>query len=222
MTATEDTPLRAGFRWLASKRVTLGVVSLLLAVFGFELLVWLAYGVEGWQYFFLANLDPTPGWVMAPFAHRNPSHLLTTLVVIVVYGGLVETVLPDHRFLAFYVFAGYASTLAQLAAYLGGAPGLGTLGASGAALGLVALYVVRMGGRAIWAPATVTVVDGVFTGSGLVIVATVLANDFVPGVVFASGTAPLGHVGGLLAGVAGGVAVLLAERKSSPDPSLGT
>jgi membrane associated rhomboid family serine protease len=215
MTAT---PVRDGLRWLATKRVTLGVVALLLVVFGFELVVLAAYGIAGWQYIFLASLDPSPGWVMAPFAHRTVTHLLTTLVVIVLYGALVESWLADSTVFAFYVLAGYASTAAQLLAYLGGAPGVGTLGASGAALGLVTLYVVRMVGRAVWAPDTVTAVDGVFTGSGGLIVAMVLANDFVPGIVVAGGTAPLGHLGGMLAGVGYGLVVVRAEQQSAGAP----
>jgi membrane associated rhomboid family serine protease len=217
MTATA-TPFRDGARWLADKRVTLGVIALLLAVFAFEYVVLTAYGVAGWQYIFLASLDPTPGWVMAPFAHRTITHLLTTLVVIVVYGALVEAWLSDSAVLAFYVFAGYASTVAQLLAYASGAPGIGTLGASGAGLGLVTLYAVRTTGRAVWRPDTVTAVDGVFTGSGLIIVSLVLANDFLPGVVFASGTAPLGHVGGMIAGVGYGLAVVRAEHQSASGP----
>lgn len=219
MTATDAAPIRDGVRWLATKRVTLGVVALLFAVFGFEFLVLAAYGIPGWRYIFLANLDPTPGWVMAPFAHRNVTHLLTTLVVIVLYGSLVESWLADSTVFAFYVLAGYASTAAQLVAYLGGAPGLGTLGASGAALGLVALYVVRMFGQALWNPSAVTAVDGVFTGSGCLIVAMVVANDFVAGIVFATGTAPLGHLGGILAGVAYGLVVVWAEHRSERGPT---
>jgi membrane associated rhomboid family serine protease len=222
MTATDDTTARAGVRWLATRRVTLGVLALLLAVFVFELLVLAAYGVVGWRYLFLAGPDPTPGWVMAPFAHRTITHLSTTLVVVGLYGALVESWLPDSTVFAFYVLAGYASTLAQLLAYASGAPGLGTLGASGAALGLVSLYVVRTLGRAVWEPTTVTTVDGVFTGSGVLTVAMVLANDFVPGIVFASGTAPLGHVGGILAGVAYGLVVVRAEQQSSRGPTRET
>jgi membrane associated rhomboid family serine protease len=217
--ATDETTVRTGVRWLATKRVTLGVVALLLAVFVFELVVLTAYGVVGWRYLFLAGSDPTPGWVMAPFAHRTVTHLLTTLVVIGLYGALVESWLPDSTVFAFYVLAGYASTLAQLLAYASGTPGLGTLGASGAALGLVALYVVRTLGRAMWAPTTVTTVDGLFTGSGALTVGMVLANDFVPGIVFTSGTAPLGHVGGILAGVAYGLVVVRAEQQSTSRPA---
>ena len=218
--STADAPIRAGVRWLTTKRVTLGVAALLLAVFVFELIVLFAAGVTVWQYVFLATLEPTPGWVMAPFAHRTIAHLLSTLCVVVCYGALVEAWLSDSAVFAFYVAAGYVSTAGQLAAYLGGVSGLGTLGASGAALGLVALYVVCMTGRALWAPETVTTVDGVFTGLGLVIVAIVLANDLLPGIVLTTGTATFGHVGGIVAGVGYGLVVVRAQQRST-SPTMG-
>ncbi|WP_340100667.1 rhomboid family intramembrane serine protease [Salinibaculum salinum] len=205
MAATDNAPARDGLRWLATKRVTLGVIALLLAVFVFELVVWWQFGAAGWQYIFLAHLRPSPGWVMAPFSHRSISHLVTTLSVIVVYGGLVEEYLEPATYFAFYVVAGYASTVAQLLEYANGLPGLGTLGASGAALGLVTFFSTTTAARQLSEPASVTTIQKLFTVTGGLIAVLIVTNDFVPGVVFSTGTAPLGHAGGMVAGVCYGV-----------------
>ncbi len=208
-TATDDSVLAAGARWLARKRVTLGVIVLLAVVFAFERAVLWLYGPRAWGYLFLAGGDPSPGWLLAPFAHRDLPHLGTTAGVVLVYGALVERRLGPVTYLGFYVAAGYASTAAQLGAYLGGGPGLGTLGASGAALGLVALFSTvtvlgrvwgRRGGRG-----TGRSVETLFAATGVVVVALVVANDFLPAVALESGTAPLGHLGGMLAGLLYGV-----------------
>ncbi len=205
MEATGSAPTRDGLRWLATKRVTLGVIALLCAVFVFELLVWWSFGATGWQYLFLAHLRPSPGWMMAPFSHRSISHLVTTVSVIVVYGGLVEEQLPASTYFAFYVLSGYASTLAQLVEYLNGLSGLGTLGASGAALGLVTFFATTTAARYLQDPRDVSAVHRLFAVTGAIIALLIVTNDFVPGIVFRSGTAPLGHAGGMAAGVVYGV-----------------
>jgi len=216
MGATDNTPALDGVRWLANKRVTLGVIAMLVVVFLFELVVLELYGPGGWQYVFLAYVRPSPGWVMAPFSHRSISHLVTTLSVIVVYGGLVEELLAPARYFAFYVLAGYASTLAQLLVYANGLSGIGTLGASGAALGLVALFVTATTDRYRRDPTSVSDVKVVFAVTGLVIAGLVLTNDFVPGIVFNEGTAPLGHAGGMAAGFCYGLG--RAQQRSTERP----
>ena len=215
MAATDSAPARDGLRWLATKRVTLGVIALLLGVFVFELVVWWLLGPMSWQYIFLAHSQPSPGWVMAPFSHRSISHLVTTLSVIVVYGGLVEERLPPPTYFAFYVLAGYASTVAQLFEYLNGLPGLGTLGASGAALGLVTFFSTTTAARYLRAPHRVPVVHRLFAVTGAVIVVLIVTNDFVPGIVFRPGTAPLGHAGGMAAGVVYGVVRARTQQGST-------
>jgi membrane associated rhomboid family serine protease len=213
MGATDDPTLAAGVRWLAAKRVTLGVVGVLFAVFLLQLLVLWTLGAGSWQYLFLASGEPSPGWVMAPFSHRDLRHLATTAVVVLVYGALLEGRLPAGDYVAFYVTAGYASTIAQLGRFAGPGAGLGTLGASGAALGLVTLYTTTtLADRARSNPGP-TEVELLFAVTGTVIVALLLTNDFVPGVEFAAGTAPYGHAGGMLAGVAYGLVRVRAQHR---------
>lgn len=204
-------------RWLGTRRVTLGVVALLLAVFALELAVWWRFGARSWEALFLAPREPTLGWLLAPFAHRGLPHLVTTLVVIVVYGGLIEEFLSGETYLAFYVLASYASTGAQILAYASGAPGRGTLGASGAALALVALFVTVTLARLREADDPTTV-EVVFAGTGLVVLGLVVANDFVAGVDLASGTAPLGHLGGTVVGA--GYGLVRTQSRSGRSPSV--
>ena len=218
MASPDNAPARDGLRWLATKRVTRGVIALLCAVFVFELLVWWQFGAAGWRYIFLANLQPSPGWVMAPFSHRSISHLVTTVSVITVYGGLVEERLPAATYFAFYVLAGYASTIAQLVEYANGLSGLGTLGASGAALGLVTFFATTTAVRYLEAPQRVPIVHRLFALTGLAIAALILTNDFVPGIVFRTGTAPLGHAGGMMAGLAYGLVHARAQERSGTRP----
>jgi membrane associated rhomboid family serine protease len=217
MASPDNAPARDGLRWLATKRVTLGVIALLCAVYAFELFVWWRFGEVGWEYIFLAHLRPSPGWVMAPFSHRSISHLLTTLSVIVVYGGLAEERLAPPTYFAFYVLAGYASTVAQLLEYAGGLSGLGTLGASGAALGLVTFVSTTTAARYLHEQGRVPTVHKLFAVTGVVIAVLILTNDFVPGVVFRSGTAPLGHAGGMAAGVVYGVVHARAQPGSEGE-----
>lgn len=215
MDATDDAPARAGLRWLATKRVTLGVIALLVVVFVFELVVWWTLGPASWQYIFLAASQPSPGWVMAPFAHRSISHLVTTVSVIVIYGGLVEERLPAATYFGFYVLAGYASTLAQLVEYATGLAGLGTLGASGAALGLVTFFATTTAGRYLRDPTTVSAIEQVFAATAVVIVGLILTNDFAPAIEFASGTAPFGHAGGIVTGLVYGVVHTRTQQQSA-------
>ena len=187
-----------GLAWLADKRVTLGAVTLVTAVFAAQTLVSAAAGADVWTYLFVAGLDPTVGWLLAPLSHRGPWHFLSNLTVLVVYGALAETVLSRRVYLRFLVGAAYLSTAAQVASYAAGAPGRGTLGASGVALGLVAYLTMRtlLGER----PATD--VDWVFALSGGFVVLYHLANDFLPGFAPLSGTGPYGHAAGIAAGLA--------------------
>jgi membrane associated rhomboid family serine protease len=216
--ATDDAVLAAGVRWLATKRVTLGVIAFLFAVFAFERAVLWVYGLRTWGWLFLAGADPSPGWVMAPFAHRDLTHLVTTAAVVLVYGALVEARLPPATYFALYVGAGYASTAAQLGEYLGSGAGFGTLGASGAALGLVAFFTTTTaldrarcgGGR--WP------VGSLFAATGVVIAALVLANDFLPDVALVSGTAPFGHAGGMLTGLFFGLVRAGGQQRSGSAP----
>lgn len=221
-TATDDSVLAAGARWLATKRVTLGVIVLLAAVFAFERAILWVYGPRTWGYLFLAGSDPSPGWLLAPFAHRDFTHLGTTAGVILVYGALVEERLPPATYLAFYVTTGYASTAAQLGTYLSGGGGLGTLGASGAALGLVAFFSTVTALERVWdcqdREGTGRSVETLFAVTGLVVVALVLANDFVPAVGLEPGTAPFGHLGGMLTGLFYGVVWVRWEQQSTRRP----
>jgi len=219
MAATDDAVLAAGVRWLATKRVTLGVIVVLFAVFTFERAVLWAYGPRTWGWLFLAGADPSSGWLLAPFAHRDLTHLATTAAVVLVYGALVEARLPPTTYVVFYVAAGDASTAAQLGEYLGGA-GFGTLGASGAALGLVALFSTTTALNRVRRGGSRSPVESLFAVTGVVVTGLVLANDFLTGVALASGTAPFGHVSGVVTGLLFGFVLARArgQQRSGVAP----
>jgi membrane associated rhomboid family serine protease len=143
---------------------------------------------------------------------------VTTVSVIVVYGGLVEEQLPAPTYFAFYVLAGYASTIAQLFEYATGLHGLGTLGASGAALGMVTFFSTTTAGRYLDESHRVSIVHRLFAVTGAIIAVLIVTNDFVPGIVFRTGTAPLGHAGGMVAGVVYGVVRARAQQGSESQP----
>jgi len=156
--------------------------------------------------------------VFAPFSHRSLPHLLSTLAVLVVYGALAETALSETQYFLFCLGAAYVSTAAQVASYVAGAPGLGTLGASGVALGAVAHVTTRtfLGGGLV-DPATE--VDWVFALSGAFILGYHLANNFLPGFTPLSGTAPYGHAAGVVVGVAVALWELGRAEGTSPGAS---
>lgn len=205
---------------LRGARLTLVLVTLLLSVYVLEVVVWLSFGWEAVVFAFLATAEPSPGWVLAPFAHslREPLHLLTSIVVVAVYGGLVEARLRAAAYLQLYVLAGYASTAVVVTSYAL-TPGSGTFGASGAAMALVGFLVVDTAMRLVAGEAT-TVGERVFATTGVAIVVLRMARDFGVVVPAAEGTAPLGHAAGVLVGV--GYAVWRAARaaRARPDPGL--
>lgn len=188
-------------RWLGAQRVTLGTIILLLAVFVFEQFVWTAYGFDVVAYTFAAGRRPSPGWILAPFAHQSLLHLSSSALVVLTYGALVEADIGGLAWFRLYVLAGYVATATQILAYWLGAPGTATLGASGAALGLTAFYAATSVSDRMQTGHWTERYDGIFTVTAVVIVAVLLVNDFSR-VSLATGTAPYGHVGGILSGLA--------------------
>ena len=184
---------------------TAAVVVILCAVFVFEWYVLATFGFETFVWLFVARLDPSVGWVVAPFAHESLPHLVTTVVTVLVFGTFAESRLRESRFFAFLVVAAYLSTAAQVASYaVAPANGAGTLGTSGGALALTAFVVVQslrtynVTGR--WSFEG----EWVWALTGVAVLALLLANDFVPWVSLNGGTAAVGHLAGVLVGVAFG------------------
>jgi membrane associated rhomboid family serine protease len=78
----------------------------------------------------------------AVFSHNMLFHLLINLIVLTSFGGPLERVMGSQRFLAFYLAAGIAGSLAHaiLSRFLMGMPGQAALGASSALAGVLVLF----------------------------------------------------------------------------------
>jgi membrane associated rhomboid family serine protease len=130
------------------------------------------------------------------FLHAGPIHLLLNMFFIYVLGGMLEPALGRPRFVALYFVALFGGSLGALLL----SPDSPTVGASGAAFGLLggAIVLARDRGIPIWE-----------SGLG----ATLLIN-VVFTVSFAGKISLGGHLGGLIAGgLAALVLVELGERR---------
>ena len=80
--------------------------------------------------------------VTSVFSHNMLWHILINMMVFYNFGVVVENYLGPNRFLAFYLAAGIAGSLAHafVCAYLLHQPGIPALGASGAISGVVLLF----------------------------------------------------------------------------------
>ncbi|ELZ22384.1 hypothetical protein C475_17768 [Halosimplex carlsbadense 2-9-1] len=200
-----------GLAWLRSVPATVSLCGLFVFVFATEWFVWDRFGYRTFVTLFIATPEPSPGWLLAPLAHlpTDPRHLLSSVVQLLLFGGVVERRLGRRQFLALAAVSGLATTGAQVAWYVSlGVSGrvAGTLGASGVVLAMTALvvvdsvrYRVATGG---W--------HGDFTWLW-VFFGTVIAGQAVFGLLaLATGTAEVGVVGHLT-GVAIGVGVGLVR-----------
>ena len=75
----------------------------------------------------------------AMFLHANFQHILFNMIALLIVGPAVEVLLGRVRFLALYLIAGLAGSVAS---YLLSSPFIFGLGASGAIMGLLGAYVV--------------------------------------------------------------------------------
>jgi len=136
-----------GLAWLRSVPATVSLCVLFVLVFAAEWYVWRRFGYATFVTLFIATPDPSPGWLLAPLAHlpTDPRHLLSSVVQLLLFGGVAERRLGRRRFLALAAVSGLATTGAQVTWYVAlGASGrvAGTLGASGVVLAMTALVVV--------------------------------------------------------------------------------
>ena len=127
--------------------------------------------------------------VTSGFAHAGVLHLAMNMFVIWMAGSQLEPLLGRLRFTLLYV----ASLLAGSAGVLLVSPNVFTVGASGAAFGLMGAMAVGMRHRGI---------DIWRAGVGTVILINLLITVTVPGISLG------GHLGGLFGGIAAGWAML--------------
>ncbi|WP_436930395.1 rhomboid family intramembrane serine protease [Halosimplex halobium] len=143
----EASALSRGLRWLRTVPATVSLCALFVLVFAAEWYVWERFGYATFVTLFIATPQPSVGWLLAPLAHlpTDPRHLVSSIVQLLLFGGVVERRLGRRRFLALAAVSGLATTGAQVAWYVAlGASGrvAGTLGASGVVLAMTALVVV--------------------------------------------------------------------------------
>ncbi|MGD1996310.1 MAG: rhomboid family intramembrane serine protease [Anaerolineae bacterium] len=136
---------------LPSRRVplvTYGLIALNVVVFLYELMLGPAvdkfYMVWGAVPAYITNFQRYP---LAPltlltsmFIHAGPAHIIGNMLYLWIFGDNVEDTLGRVRYGIFYLAAGLAAGLAQIAVSPSStAPGVG---ASGAVAGVLAVYVV--------------------------------------------------------------------------------
>ena len=220
MAEVSASPLARGRRWLRTVPTTLSLCALLCLVFAVEWYVWQRLGYAAFVDLFVATREPSVGWMLAPLAHLPTDvwHLGSSVVQLLLFGGLVERRLGRRRFLAIGGVSGLATTGAQVASYVlldVSGRGVGTLGASGIVLATTAFVVVDS--------LRYRLVAGEWHGE--VTWVWVLLGGFVVGraifgiVPLAMGTAQVGvvgHVTGVVLGVGTG---LVRPADPVPDPS---
>ena len=139
----------------------------------------------------------------AMFLHGGWAHLLGNLLFLFVFGNNVEDRLGRLRFLAFYLFCGYAATYVFSVFFAGSSTPL--VGASGAIAGVLGAYLVLFPRARVWSLLTFLFFLPVRLPAWLV-----LGSWFVlqylytrgAGLSEATGTAYLAHVVGFVVGAA--------------------
>lgn len=97
-------------------------------------------------FWFLATAAPSPGWLLAPFAHASPGHAATNAVLTGLFGGLVVSLAGRRTFLGLFAVASYLAVAGSvLLAALGALSG-GIAGASAAGFAFVGYVAVRSRG----------------------------------------------------------------------------
>lgn len=147
MAEAAASPLARGLRWLGTVPTTVSLCVLFCLVFAAEWYVWQQFGYAAFVRLFVATPEPSVGWLVAPLAHlpTDPRHLLSSVVQLLLFGGVVERRFGRRQFLALAVVSGLTTTAAQVASYVAldaTGRGVGTLGASGVVLAMTALVVV--------------------------------------------------------------------------------
>jgi len=143
-------------------------------------------------------------WVTSVFSHGGPGHLLANGIVIFFFGPLVERKIGSRAFAALFLGAGIVAGLGQIgiAFALGEVPAF-VLGASGAALAIMAVLTVLNPGLRVYLYFLIPVPIWVITGGYAVISVLGIVGGGIPGL-SGAGVANGAHLVGLLIGLAYG------------------
>ena len=180
---------------------TVVLVELLVLVYVVEWYVATRFGREAYEWLFVASVEPTPGWLLAPFAHQvgDPTHLVSSVIVLLVFGQYVQRRFPGWRYAGFCLLAGYLSVAAQVSTYLVGEV-RGTLGASGIALAMVTFVVVDVGRRHLASKGGVDRWEAGFATVGGVLLVQRFERDVGMVTPAVDGGAFVGHLAGATVG----------------------
>lgn len=180
---------------------TVVLVELLVFVYVVEWYVATRFGGAAYEWLFVASVEPTPGWLLAPFAHQlgHHTHLVSSVIVLLVFGQYVQQRFPGWRYAGFCLLAGYLSVGAQVSTYLFGEV-RGTLGASGIALAMVAFVAVDVGRRHVASNGGVDRWDAGFATVGWVLLVQRFERDVGVVTPAVDGGAFVGHLAGVAVG----------------------
>ncbi|MBM4186086.1 MAG: rhomboid family intramembrane serine protease [Gemmatimonadetes bacterium] len=163
-----------------------------------------------------ARFGDRPWTVLTYFAvHRNPTHLLVTAAMLLLFGPAVERRLGSTRFIGFYVYCGIGAALFAL--------GLSSVlrldpfaGASGAVYGIMLAYVMY------WPDAQLSLHPLPISLTARSVFAALLIADVALGLLGRTNMAHFAHLGGAAAGYAFIRLQMLTTRRPTPRPSLPT
>jgi len=138
--------------------------------------------------------------ITAAFLHYGPIHLGMNMLALYWFGSVVEGAIGHLRFLALYLAAGLAGSAGALLL----SPNAVTVGASGAIFGVLGAMLILE-----W------LTTGRLTGNAMTLIVINLAFTFAVPNISAGG-----HIGGLVAGIAGTYAFATLRRYRSQLPGI--
>lgn len=139
--------------------------------------------------------------ISAMFMHGSTGHLIGNMIFLLAFGYTVELTLGAVRFLLFYLLAGIGGDVLHLATHWNSH--MGSLGASGAISGLMAMYAALYGRRSIRFFYQLFFYFDYVRAPAWILIPAWLANEVIQFVVFKdSNIGYMAHAGGLITGTA--------------------
>ncbi len=174
-------------------RITIGLIAanfivfiLQLSIDGFSELVALtpSLAVNGYYWQFFTYM----------FAHGSISHIGLNMLGLFIFGGVMERVLGEKKYITLYILSGFGSSFLHMA--LTGISNVPMLGASGAVFGILTAYAYRFPKNTVW------VFPGIPVPAAILVVFFVFFEFFSGIFGLQPGIANFGHLGGILVSLA--------------------
>jgi membrane associated rhomboid family serine protease len=197
--------------------ITLNVVSV-LAIFFFLRFFPLPVSSDTLIWLFLAQADPSPGWILAPLLHEGTTHFLANIGQLLYFGIVPEQNLRPREYVGFLVVTGVLSTLAVVAQYnfqgieggLAGASGA-TMAVMGFAVGSIGLfYLGRTDDPGVSAEWNLRII---LFGMAIFLSIVRLTSDFYPGWSLTPHSSGVAHLTGFALGL--GYSIVDSRRTGS-------